>query len=102
MLVFHVGAGYTNYSSRGTFPSPITQTLWRTLAVPHWLLALAFCLTPILWLNRVARSWRMRCRTSQGRCPTCGYDLRATPERCPECGMAVPPAQPQPRKAGNA
>ena len=60
-------------------------------SVPHWSVAAATGVLPTGWagatVSRVARS---RSRRRVGRCPRCGYDLRATPGRCPECGT-VPP-----------
>ena len=50
---------------------------------PYWLPQTASAILPTLWLVLRLRARRRR-RT--GLCPTCGYDLRATPDRCPECG----------------
>jgi hypothetical protein len=56
------------------------------MMMPTWALALAAAVAPAaLCLMRGAA---LRRRRRKGRCPKCGYDLRATPERCPECGSA--------------
>jgi hypothetical protein len=55
----------------------------RVITMPHWFVALLLAIRPTTRLVSVIRQ-RRRIRT--GHCPTCGYDLRATPERCPECG----------------
>ena len=48
---------------------------------------------PLYWLVTTARTFlqeeQRNDRRTRGLCPTCGYDLRATPDRCPECGDRI-------------
>lgn len=61
---------------------PLTQSN-RWLWFPHWFAALLCAIIPALYLHAVLRTRRV---VRLNLCPTCGYDLRATPDRCPECG----------------
>jgi hypothetical protein len=91
-----LGFAYHNDRSGWVEPSrgPRRRTVIQIssqLSLPLWLPALLLALPPATWLLARRRRARQRAR---GFCPSCGYDLRATPERCPECGMATPTAAP--------
>ena len=58
---------------------------WRYITIPLWFVAVVTAMAPCLWLLlRVRNTAR-----ADGLCPSCGYDLRATPGRCPECNWRV-------------
>ena len=64
---------------------------YTSVALPMWLLFVLTAVLPVMTgvvaLQRLARRVLRRRNCL---CPSCGYDLRATPGRCPECGTIAP------------
>jgi hypothetical protein len=79
-------AGFV-YEYRPTQVNYLEKFTSATVAAPFWALVAVTGVAPALWGLRHARRGSLRRR---GLCPSCGYDLRASPERCPECGEVVP------------
>jgi hypothetical protein len=59
--------------------------------IPYWFIALLTFPGSVFCTAAIIRHLPRRQPASTTLCPTCGYDLRATPTRCPECGTIPTP-----------
>ena len=68
------------------------------LVIPMWPIVILAALLEA----EIIRRWLLRYwRKSNGLCPKCGFDLRATPDRCPECGAEQPLGATSPKPANS-
>ena len=88
-----VGDKFTSWERGGfwwySLSSPIFGNWYVELIVPFWSVAAIAAVIPLARMAAWRRSRVRDRRARAGLCPTCGYDLRATPDRCPECGCSA-------------
>ncbi len=77
---------WAGFSHAYLVPGQLVSRLWT---VPIWSVVAGALVLPARWVMLHRGRWRRQERRSLGLCPTCAYDLRASPERCPECGTVV-------------
>jgi hypothetical protein len=78
---------YWQYGPAG--PRPVVGDRYIVIRFPHWSIIALFSLPALYWCMSKARQFHRKRKIQAGYCPTCGYDLRATPGRCPECGTVI-------------
>ena len=81
---FEAELGMVDWSFAGFSATHAPNGGYSVTLAPLWPIMVLALVLPCF---RVARLFPRR--RSAGRCPVCGYDLRASKDRCPECGTAI-------------